>query len=250
MSDIPCEHSVNAVGWVLGMLSPEEAERFAAHLQTCAACRAKVARFTEAAERLADAAPTLTPPPELRERLMASVHAETSLFDAARDDPHPPEQAHRRSRTRRRASGLLAGLATLAIVIAAIILLTTNRAPHPVAARTVIGKVTAQGGGARAQAVVQITAHTATLNVTHLAAPPPGHVYQAWVLRHDSPPSPTGALFSVPRSGDTRIILPALHDVTEVIVTAEPPRGSATPTLPPIVLVQLTARPGRTALKS
>jgi len=35
-----------------------------------------------------------------------------------------------------------------------------------------------------------------------------------------------------------------------VIVTAEPPRGSPTPTLPPIVLVQLTAYPGPTALKS
>lgn len=47
----------------------------------------------------------------------------------------------------------------------------------------------------------------------------------------------------------TRILLPPVHNVTEVIVTAEPPRGSPTPTLPPIVLVQLTAHPGRTALK-
>lgn len=96
--------------------------------------------------------------------------------------------------------------------------------------------------------VVQIGAHTATLNITHLAAPT-GHVYQAWVIRRGSPATPTGALFSVPRSGDTQILLPMLHDVTEVIVTAEPPRGSPTPTLPPIVIVQLTARPGRTALK-
>jgi hypothetical protein len=47
----------------------------------------------------------------------------------------------------------------------------------------------------------------------------------------------------------TRILLPPLHNVTEVILTAEPPRGSPIPTLPPIVLVQLTAHPGRTALK-
>lgn len=249
MSEPSCEHSANAVGWVLGALSPEEAERFAAHLQTCAVCRAEVAKLTEAAERLADASPTLTPPPELRERLMASVHAETSLFDAARDDPHPPERAHRRGRSRRRVGGLLAGFATLAIVIAAILLLTANRAPHHTAARTVIGKVTPLGGGASARAVVQIAAHTETLNVTHLAAPPAGHVYQAWVIRRGSPPTPTGALFSVPRSGATRILLPPLHDITEVIVTAEPPRGSTTPTLPPIVLVQLTAHRSRTALR-
>jgi hypothetical protein len=97
--------------------------------------------------------------------------------------------------------------------------------------------------------VVQIEPHAATLILTRLTAPPGGHVYQAWVVRRSSPAAPTGALFSVPRSGDTRIFLPALHNVTEVIVTAEPPRGSATPTLPAIVLVQLTARPGPTAHK-
>ncbi|MDQ6834676.1 MAG: anti-sigma factor [Actinomycetota bacterium] len=248
MTDVPYEHGTDAGGWVLGALSPEEAKRFAAHLETCAACRAEVARLTEASERLADAAPTLTPPLELRERLMASVHAETSLFDAASADPSPPEPAHRRGRSRRRAGGLLAAFGTLAIVIAAIALLTANHPPHQAAARTVIGKVTTQGG-TNARAVVQIGAHTATLSVTHLAPPAAGRVYQAWVIRRGSPATPTGALFSVPRSGDTRILLPTLHDVTEVIVTAEPPRGSPTPSLPPIVLVQLTARPGRTALK-
>lgn len=248
MTEGPCEHSANAVGWVLGALSPEEAERFAAHLEGCAECRAEVARLTEAAERLAEASPLRTPPPELRERLLGSVHAETSLFDAARPDAHPPEPAHR-GRFRRRAGVLLAGVATLAIVIAAIVLIA-NHTPDHAAARTVIGQVTRDGGGAKARAVVQIGPHTATLDLTHLAAPPAGHVYQAWVLRRDSPATPTGSLFSVPRSGDTLILLPALHDVTEVIVTAEPPRGSTTPTLPPIVLVQLSARPGRTALKS
>jgi anti-sigma-K factor RskA len=249
MSDIPCEHSGDAVGWVLGALPPEQAERFAAHLETCPACRAEVARLTEASERLADAAPLLTPPPELRDRVMASVRAETGLFDAARADPHSPEAARRRGRSRRRAAGLTAAVATLAVVIAAVVLLTVNHASHHVVARTVIGKVTARGGGARARAVVRIQARTATLIVTRLAAPPAGRVYQAWVVRRGLPPKATGALFSVPRSGNTRILLPKLRGVTEVIVTAEPPRGSSTPTLPAIVLVQLSPRPGDTALK-
>ncbi|MDQ6805681.1 MAG: hypothetical protein M3065_12100, partial [Actinomycetota bacterium] len=49
---------------------------------------------------------------------------------------------------------------------------------------------------------------------------------------------------------DTRILLPMLHDVTEVIVAAEPPRGSLHTNATPIVLVQLSERPDRTALKS
>jgi len=249
MSDLPDEHNADLAGWVLGALSPDEAERFTAHLETCQSCRAEVARLTEASERLADAVPLLTPPSELRERVMASVHAEASLFNAARADAVSPEPVRHLSRSRRRVAGLIATFATLAAVIAAIVLLAAPHASHQAQPRTVAGKVTPEGG-TRAKAVVRIAADTATLIVTRLAAPPPGRVYQAWVIRRDSPATPTGALFSVPRSGDTRILLPALHNVTEVIVTAEPPRGSPTPTLPPIVLVQLTAYPGRTALKS
>jgi len=249
MTDGPCEHGADAAGWVLGALSPAEAERFAAHLETCESCRAEVARLTEACERLADAAALLPPPAELRERLMASVQAEASLFNAARTDPAPPEPGRHSGRSRLRVGMLVVTLATLASVIAAIVLLFGHHVSPQAESRTVAGKVTPEGG-ARAQAVVQIRAHAATLIVTRLAAPPPGRIYQTWVIRRGSPATPTGALFSVPRSGDTRILLPPLHDVREVIVTAEPPRGSPTPTLPPIVLVQLTAHPGPTALRS
>jgi anti-sigma-K factor RskA len=243
MNDVPCEHNADAAGWVLGSLSPQEAEGFAAHLETCASCRAEVERLTEASEALLEAVPVRTPPPELRDRLMAAVQAESSLFNAARDDSHPPASMHSAGRARRRGGVLLATFATVATAIAVIALLTAHNAPHQAQARTVIGKVT-PSGGARARAVVQIGLHTGTLIVTRLAAPPPGRIYQAWVIRRGSPATPTGALFSVPRSGNTRILLPPLHDVTDVIVTAEPPRGSPTPTLPPIVLVHLPAHPG------
>ncbi len=248
MSKVPCEHCVDAAGWALGALSPEEAERFAAHLDDCANCSAEVARLTEASGRLVEAVPLLTPPPELRERVMASVRAEASLFDAASADPHRPEQVRPLGRSAVRPGVLLATLATLATVIAAIVLLTTGHGSTQGGVRTVVGKVIPKGG-ARARAVVRIGAHEATLVVTRLAAPPPGRVYQAWVVRRGSPATPTGALFSVPLSGDTRILLPPLRNITQVLVTAEPPRGSPKPTPPPIVLVQL-APPGPAPLKS
>jgi len=236
MSDRPCEHGADAAGWVLGALSPDEAERFAAHLDTCESCRADVAKLTEAYERLADAAARLTPPPELRDQVMAAVQAEASRFDAARADPTPPKPVRRIWRSHLR-SGMLAAAGTV-VVITAVVLLAAHHVSPQEGRRTVAGKVTPDGGG-RARAVVQIGAHVATLLVTRLAAPPRGRVYQAWVIRRGFPATPTGALFSVPRSGDTRILLPPLRDVTEVIVTTEPLRGSPTPTLPPIVLVQL-----------
>ncbi len=246
MTDGPGEHGADAAGWVLGALSAEEAERFAEHLQTCESCRAEVARLTEACQRLSDAAAPLTPPPELRERVMASVNAVASPLNAARADPASPGPVGRFGRSRLRAGMLVAALAA---VITAIVLIGADHGSRPAEPRTVAGKVT-PAGGARARAVVQIRAHVTTLVVTRLAAPPRGRVYQAWVIRRGLPAAPTGALFSVPRSGDTRILLPPLHDITEVIVTAEPPRGSPTPTLPPIILVQLTAHPSPSARKS
>jgi len=84
LSETPCEHGADALGWVLGAQAPEAAERFAAHAGGCSSCRAEVARLIEVSERLAETAPRLTPPPELRERVMASVRAEERLVRAAR----------------------------------------------------------------------------------------------------------------------------------------------------------------------
>ncbi len=249
MSDGPCEYDDDAAGWVLGALSPLEAERIAAHLESCASCRAEVTKLTEAAERLGDVVPLSTPLPELRERVMASVRAEASLFKVADADAAPPERSLPPRRSRRNAGVLAAIFASLAAGVAAIVLVAADHGSPTASPRTVAGKVTSEGGSG-ARALVRTGPHAGTLIVTRLAAPPAGRVYQAWIIRRGSPATPTGALFSVPASGDTQVLLPSLHAVAEVIVTAEPPRGSPTPTLPPIVLVQLTARPGPTALHS
>jgi anti-sigma-K factor RskA len=238
LSETPCEHGADAGRWVLGTQAPEVAERFAAHLASCAPCRAEVTRLVAASERLAETAPPLTPPPELRQRLMASVHAEAGLFETAR------------RRSPRRAGPAAAASATVAIAFAAVAWFSANHVPHQTELRTVIGRVRSPEGGVRARAVIQIELHTTTLVVTRLGAPPAGRAYQAWVIRNGSPAAPTGAPFSVTDTRDRQIRLPALDHVTEVIVTAEPPGGSLTPSLPPIVLVQLSARPGRTGGKS
>ncbi|MDQ6777112.1 MAG: anti-sigma factor [Actinomycetota bacterium] len=238
MSDFPCEHSADAAGWVLGSLSPRDAERFAAHLEGCSLCRAEVARLTGSCEQLIEAVPLLAPPPELRKRVMASVRADAGISGA--DPPAEPVLRIRRSAVR--FGLLLAILATMAVAIVAVVVLTTDH-PSQGGVRTVVGKV-APKGGPGARAVVRIGAHEATLVLTRLAAPPSGRIYQAWVVRGGSAATPTGSLFSVPRSGDTRIVLPPLRDVVQVIITAEPPRGSPTPTLPPVVLVKLAPSSG------
>jgi anti-sigma factor RsiW len=62
-----------AAGWVLGVLDPGDAIRFAAHLESCPECRAAVAELAPAAGLLKAAAPADLPPPDLEARTLAAV---------------------------------------------------------------------------------------------------------------------------------------------------------------------------------
>jgi len=231
-----CGHTNQAAAWVLGTLSTDEGERYAEHLQTCTTCAAEVARLQEAADALVETVSEATPPAELRARLIAAVEAEATLFRAAENGQQPPEPGPR-NRLRRLVLGGLAALCLVAVGVLAGGVLTSRERGAP--GGTVPGSVTKEGGAPRARAAVVLGEDTARLVLTDLAAPPEGRVYQVWVVRRPSMPIPTGALFSIPRSGDTKISLPSLRDTERVIVTAEPPRGSRKPTRAPLVIVTL-----------
>src|SRR3954463_8251756 len=78
-----CEHRDDVGAWVLGALPGDEHERFAAHLPGCHACRRDVAELQMVAATLPLAAPQVAPPPELKERIMATVRAEAAVLEAA-----------------------------------------------------------------------------------------------------------------------------------------------------------------------
>jgi len=225
----------DAAAWVLGMLSAAEAQEFERHLATCSECQEEVRRLEGVTDALALSSPAAPSSPELRHRLLAGTESETALFRAA-EDRGPIESPVRR---RRPGAAVLAGLAALMLLGAGVLVGRVIPSDDPASrASTVIGMVTPAGGGADARAAVLLRGQTGQLVLTGLAAPPAGRVYQAWVVRSDRI-VPTGALFSVPRSGDTKVSLPSLAGVRRVIVTAEGPRGSRTPTPPAIAAVVL-----------
>lgn len=80
----------------------------------------------------------------------------------------------------------------------------------------------------------------AELNVSGLAEPPAGEVYEVWLVHGSAKPQPTDALFTVTHAGTATVEVPgALHKgVTEAIVSSEPRGGSATPTSPAILRVR------------
>jgi anti-sigma-K factor RskA len=83
----------SAAPYVLGALTEPEHEAFRRHLDSCAVCREEVASLQVVASALPAAAPQLSAPPELKRRLLASVHE-----DLARDSA----DAQRRARARHR----------------------------------------------------------------------------------------------------------------------------------------------------
>ncbi|WP_424210976.1 anti-sigma factor [Streptomyces sp. BI20] len=74
--------------YALHALDPAEHERFEAHVATCAACALEVREFTEAAARLGAAA-GVTPPPRMREAVLARVDGVRQLPPEV--PPAPPE---------------------------------------------------------------------------------------------------------------------------------------------------------------
>lgn len=234
-----CEHRDDAGTYVLGAMPAQEYEAFAAHLAGCAACRDEVAGLQVAVDALPLSAEQVSPPPELRERLMAVVRAEAQLLQAA--DPQEPAATPRGERTRRSWwRGPLLGLRPLPVALAACALLALGVAGGVLLSQGSTTSVPAQvhiASAPSARAVLRIHDGAGRLRVSHLPAPPPGKVYQVWVKRPGRSPAPTDALFTVNRQGSASVDVPGdLAGVEQVLVTPEPSGGSRVPTHPPIIV--------------
>jgi anti-sigma factor ChrR (cupin superfamily) len=64
---------------VLGLLSAEDAARVEAHLARCPACAAESRALSEATSALASSLPRVQPPPQVFERLIASIESKGRL---------------------------------------------------------------------------------------------------------------------------------------------------------------------------
>lgn len=241
------EPGLDAAAWVLGTLSAEDAERFAAHLEGCAECQEEVERLREVADAIADAAPTAAPSRQLRARVLDAVGQEAALFRAAGAGEGRPADRPARPRARI-SSGSLAVAAVLLVGGGTLLGYTLGDTERPLPTTpqtvTVQGSVTEAGGAPRARAAVTARdGDDAKLVLTDLGALPEDQIYQAWIERPPSGPASTGAYFLIGPTGDATISLPRLRGATRLIVTAEPRGGSRKPALPPVVSVRLPGQP-------
>jgi anti-sigma-K factor RskA len=220
-----CQHRDDAGPWVLGALDHEQAAAFAAHLERCEACRAEVARLQGVSDILPMAVPQLRPAPALKQRIMATVHAE------AEPPASPAPQVGRApARRRRRLAAVMAAAVVAAVLVvgAALLVGGDDTRTHP------------GFGPSGSQVALRVQHEHGRLVLDHMPAPPRGRVYQVWLVRGRQAPRPTRTLFTGPRDGRARIDIPdSLVGSDRVLITSEPPGGSRRPTSDPVAGVDL-----------
>ena len=200
----------------LRALDPDDERAVAAHLAICERCRLQLRDFEGVAAALAYASPSIEPPPELRDRVLGAIEPVVAPQPAAA----PPAPARSRERWSWWPRVSLVAVPALGLALLALVLwnisLQNRLSDRDVVAATAVGKI---------GSVVAFKGGDVTLYAT-LPTAPSGHVYEAWVVRGDTPlPAGTfaggdGIAFDLTRGakpGDT------------IAITLEPGKGGATP---------------------
>jgi anti-sigma-K factor RskA len=209
----------SAGAYVLGAMPVAEREAFEEHLATCGICREEVDELQPAAEALPMASPLMTPPPALKDRIMAEVEREAELLGAAGAGADRPERTERRRRGSWLSGWRLAPVAA-ALLVAGVLVGTSLGGPE-----------TETYAFEGQQARLEVEGDSARLVAENLPAPPEGRVYEVWLMPEGSDtPEPTDVLFLPREDGSAVAAIPSVDDVREVLVSDEPRGGSDAPT--------------------
>jgi anti-sigma-K factor RskA len=217
--------------YLLDALPADEARQFQLHLDGCPRCQERAGWLRTSVEMLPAAVEQLEPPPALRGRLMATVHAE------AETQPTVPAQTARPARKRSWRS--LPALPRPALAMAAALVLAVAVGAYALGSGGDGSETVTAAGQAPpgASAVVERTGDQGILRVTGLPQRRNG-IYEVWIARAGQVQPST--LFQVHRDGTGAAAIPeGLEDADQVMVTLEPPGGSAKPTRAPLIVTKL-----------
>jgi anti-sigma-K factor RskA len=215
----------NLAAYLLDALPGDEARDFERHLHGCARCQERARWLQGSVDMLPAAVEQVEPPPALRKRLMETVRAEAE-----------PAAAPRRRRSWRDLFAIpRPALAMTAVVLAAVAVgayaLGSGGGSDE---QTVTARAQAPPG---ATAVVERTGDQGILRVSGLPQHRDG-IYEVWIA-HGSRVEPS-TLFQVQKNGTGAAAIPdGLDDADQVMVTLEPPSGSAKPTSAPLIVTKL-----------
>ncbi|HEX4751333.1 MAG TPA: anti-sigma factor [Solirubrobacterales bacterium] len=233
-----------AVAYALGALDPGQIDDFKEHLQRCERCQEELRWLAPAVRALPEAVESRTPPPALKERLMAEVRADVEA-EAKR-----ARTEERRERDRS-GTGLvewlrglhiggltwkpLAGMALVVLIVAGGIGYavgtdnTGGGGPHTT-------EIEPGANGIEAKVVTE--GNRAEVRLAGVNKLPKGKVLEAWVQRGNAV-EPVPALFVPDHAGNASTTIENIKGVSLVMVTKEPAGGTKVPTEEPFVEVPL-----------
>ncbi|MGI9084746.1 MAG: anti-sigma factor [Aeromicrobium sp.] len=223
--------------YALDSLEPDDRSRFEAHLALCEQCRVELVGFLSTAARLGEAEAT-TPPPALRERLVAMA--------SSTPQEHPVVTAFsQRSHVRRSAPriGLAAAVAASVLGIGGFVA-ENQRAGDLSAERSRLTAVMSAedaatteagvAGGGEIRVVASSTNDAAVIVGSSLSRLGEDKTYQVWHME-DGKPTSVGLL----GRGPGLLYVDGIEGAEAYAVTVEPEGGSPKPTGDPIVTAQV-----------
>jgi len=239
--------------YALDALTDDEQADFEKHLARCPSCAEEVRGLRETAARLAMAT-AVTPPPEMRSRVIAAAPRTRQL---------PPPGRNLLARAGDRAglrrlplarAGLATGILTLAAAVAFLVVTqssTSHQLQQAQASNSAIAAVLAAPDarieslpaavGGSVIAVTSVREHEAVVTTAGVPSLPETKVYQLWIITSSGAAKSAG-LLTVTSSGSTAPVLASgVLPGDRLGITVEPAGGTAQPTTTPVVIMPVTA---------
>jgi hypothetical protein len=236
----------------VGALDPGEDRRLQLHLASCAPCQAAAATYLRTSDLLPLALDPVTPPPALRSRLLAQVHAEAAGVAAHRARRIPWRERLWRSLPAGRGLTVMGGLSAAAAVALAV---WSFAIPHRQTAAPAVLVSRACGLTPAPSACGELTytpaTHQTVLTVQGLPALPIVNeqtrgAYAVWLIHDDGSPELGAYLTAAPDGRTWSAVVERDAGAYQAIATTHEPRpGSAVPTGPVLLRISRPAAPPR-----
>ncbi len=217
MAEHPTPHP-DVAGYVLGVLSPAEAEDFSRHLATCAPCRTEVVELAALPGflRAWAEAPADELPDELRERTLTAVDRVAGDAAGGRAGGAGSISAGVLDRMKARWPRPVIVGATLVLLAVVGVVIFAGRDEGPTAATVPLTAVAGERGGGEATISRSWEGLVIRLSLSGLAPNPSGTHYECWYLsQRDSPQRPdriSGGTFTVREGGTADVVLTVAAD--------------------------------------
>jgi anti-sigma-K factor RskA len=214
------ERRDDIAAYAIGGLDEASVEDLRAHLDGCKDCRDYLSWLQPAVDVLPASVEQLTPPPQLRERLMETVRDDVRAAQQKARRPSEDRWRSWRGLVLRPATGFAAAGAVVIGVVAGYALHDSGNS-KPALSATVV-----RNGG------------EVQLAVDNMPQPDEGDVYKVWVERAGAMEPRKAFVPSSDGTYETSIPGP-LGNATEVAITEEADPSVTKPSLPPVVSATL-----------